>query len=515
MWGSTNRENEVRGESRHLPAGLAALICAASGVSISFCFWPYRTGFLAFLVLVPFALVSGIVTGRGHYLLNSFVFGFAYFFGSLYWIAMLGKDQIVFPWLRLPAALVLCLYLSLFMILMGWLARRLVMLRIPFEIALAAAWAATEYLRSLGPLGFPWASLGYSQTPYLGILQLASLVGTYGISAFVVLVSGILARAVLRRKLSYVAAAAVIVVAPALLGQAMVSRTEAGRRIEVSLIQPNISGKIKWDKAYSDTSMAILKRMTLRSPDSDLVVWPETAVPFHLLHDPMEVQSIAVLARRIDSRILVGFPDYRYESGEPMYFNCALLMSPEGKVEDVYRKIHLVPFGEMIPFEDRFDILKRIDLGEGDFSPGKDLTVFDVDGSPFAVAICFESIYPELVGDFVRAGARFIVNVTNDEWFGPSLGPSQHAQMAIMRAVEYRVGLARCANTGISMIVDPYGRVTRRTGLFARDILSGPVEVGRAGTLYGRIGGCLETVLLTACLVFALVGYVLPRHRLK
>jgi apolipoprotein N-acyltransferase len=225
--------------------------------------------------------------------------------------------------------------------------------------------------------------------------------------------------------------------------------------------------------------------------------------------------SIAAIAGVKGSHILVGCPDYEYDEGTPRYYNTAILISPAGAVEGEYRKIHLVPFGEMIPFEDRFDFLKRIDLGEGDFSPGTDLTVFTVDGDPFAVAICFESIYPGLVGDFVRAGARFIVNITNDEWFGPSLGPSQHAQMAVMRAVEYRVGLARCANTGISMLVDPYGRVRRRTALFVRDVLSGPVEMGDGGTVYGRIGGLLEPVFLAVCLALGLLSYVLPPARVK
>jgi apolipoprotein N-acyltransferase len=465
-------------KAERLPRGAATIICAVSGVSVSFCFWPYRTGFLAFVVLVPFILASGIIDGRGRQNLNSFVFGLAYFLGSLYWIAMLGKEQIAVPWLRLPAAIVLSLYLAVFMVLTGWLARRLVRLRIPFEIALAAAWAAMEYLRSAGPLGFPWASLGYSQTPYLGVVQMAAVVGTYGISALIVLVNGMLARTIVSRRWPYLALVAVVLLVPVAAGRLVLQRAGPGSSVEVSLIQPDIAGEVKWDKAYGDTTMAILRRMTLEAPDSVLIVWPETAVPFHLLHSPQEMYDIASLAGRKGSSILVGCPDYTYDDGVTRYYNTAILVSPKGAVEDTYRKIHLVPFGEMIPFEDRFDILKRIDLGEGDFSAGTDHTVFNVDGYAFAVAICFESIYPDLVGDFVRAGARFIVNITNDEWFGPSIGPSQHAQMAVMRAVEYRVGLARCANTGISMLVDPYGRIWRQTDLFTREILSGPVEVG-------------------------------------
>jgi apolipoprotein N-acyltransferase len=502
-------------DNGRLPQWAAALLCAVSGVSVSFCFWPYRTGLLAFVVLIPFIVASGVMDGRGRHILNSFVFGVAYFMGSLYWIAMLDREQIAVPWLRLPAAIVLSLYLALFMMLTGWLARRLMRFRVPFEIALAAAWTAMEYLRSLGPLGFPWGSLGYSQTPYIAMVQMASVVGTYGITALIVLVNGMLARTLVRRRWSYLVVVAVALMVPLGAGRLVLGGARPGRTVKVSLIQPNISGTVKWDEAYSDTTMAILRRMTLETPDSTLVIWPETAVPFNILHRPIDLERVAALARRKRSAILFGCPDYTFRDGVTRYYNSAVLVSPRGSVESIYRKIHLVPFGEMIPFEEHWELLRRIDLGEGDFSPGTEPTVFDAEGDPFAVAICFESIYPGLVGRFVDAGARFIVNITNDEWFGPSLGPSQHAQMAIMRAVEYRVGLARCANTGISMLVDPYGRVSRRTGLFTRDVLVGEVAVGDGRTLYGKIGGRLEAAFLAVCLALGLLSYLFPAPRPK
>jgi apolipoprotein N-acyltransferase len=503
----------LRGETRALPAAYAAALCAASGVSVSFCFWPYRTGFLAYAVLVPFILASGLADGRGRYLLNSFIFGLAYFMGSLYWIAMLDRDQIALPWLRLPAAVVLSLYLSLFMVAAGWLTRRLVLIGIPFAAAFAAAWAATEYLRSLGPLGFPWASLGYSQTPYLGIVQTASVVGTYGMSGLIVLVNGLLAGLLSSRRWPYAAAAGALVVIPALAGQVVLGKTVHHPAVEVGLVQPNVSGAVKWDTAYRDTSMAVLERLSLQSAGARLIVWPETAVPYNVLRDPMGMESIAAVAESMDAYLVVGCPEYEIDRDEVRYFNSAFMMSPSGSVQGLYRKIHLVPFGETFPFEERFEILKRVDLGQGDFSPGNELTVFDLNGTPFAVAVCFEAIYPDLVGDFVRSGARVIVNITNDEWFGPSIGPSQHAQMAVMRAVEFRVGLARCANTGISMIVDPYGRVRDRTPLFRRCVLVGPMEEGTGGTVYARIEGRFETVLLVACFGLALASYPVRRRR--
>jgi apolipoprotein N-acyltransferase len=164
----------------------------------------------------------------------------------------------------------------------------------------------------------------------------------------------------------------------------------------------------------------------------------------------------------------------------------------------------------MIPFEDRFDFLKRVNFGEGDFSPGREFTVMRVDGAPFGVAVCFESIFPELTREFARRGARFIVNITNDEWFGPSLGPHQHAQMAVMRTVECRVGMARCANTGISMIIDPYGRPIERTGLFERASLTGEIPLGTGRTPYVAMGDIFASVML---LVSLLVGITAGRRR--
>jgi apolipoprotein N-acyltransferase len=497
------------------PSGLAALVCAGSGLCVAFCFWPYRTGFLAYFVLVPFVLFSGLGKGRGRYILNTFVFGFAYFSASLYWIALLEREQITLPWLRLPAALVLCLYLSLFMLITGYLARRLTLVRLPFEVSLALAWGAVEYLRALGPLGFPWASIGYSQTPYPAVIQQAALVGTYGISAWIVLINGLVARFIISRRITTLILVVVVFACPVLIGHSIVPQGDAAPTMSLALVQPNISGSVKWDQAYRDSTLELLSDMTTEARGAAMIVWPETAVPFYVKHSAPSLMRIAVLAEYTGSYILVGFPDYEHDQDKTAFYNSVMLISPAGEIAGEYRKIHLVPFGEMIPFEDRIGILQRVDFGEGDFSPGREYTVFDADGKRFAAAICFESIYPDLAREFVRGGARFIVNITNDEWFGPSLGPYQHAQMAIMRAVELRVGLARCANTGISMFVDPYGRVTSRTRLFERRILTGQVASGSGDTPYLEAGRAIEIGLLVAVIVLAFVSYIPGRKRVK
>lgn len=491
---------------------LRSVVCLCSGLAVTFSFWPYRTGFIAYFVLIPFIIFSGLGDGRGRFLRASYIFGLGYFFGNLYWIAMLAREQIALPWLRLPATLVLCAYLALFMLLVGFLTRRMVTLGVPYEIALALAWGGVEYLRSLGPLGFPWASLGYSQTPYPAVAQQAAVVGTYGLSAWLVLLNGLIARLVgqrlarPRRAVLAIVAASVFAL-PVACGKTVLSRATLGDSIKVALVQPNIEGAIKWDTAYRDSTVQVLGRMTSQVGGQDLIVWPETAVPLYVKHTEAYLDTIAGLARSAGSPILTGFPDYERTSEGLKYYNSAMLLSPAGEILGEYRKIHLVPFGEMIPFEDRIPLLRNINFGEGDFSAGSAYHIFEVDSKRFGVAVCFESIYPGLVRRFVGRGAAFIVNITNDEWFGPSAGPYQHAQMAVMRCVEGRVALARCANTGLSMLVDPYGRVRSSTELFRRGILAGELPLATPGTFYVRWGYIVELMLILIPAALACLSY--------
>jgi apolipoprotein N-acyltransferase len=486
------------------------IICAVSGACASFCFEPYGLGFLAFFIFIPFILFSGVVDGKGRYILNSFAFGFSYFMGTLYWIALLDREQILMPWLRLPAATAASLYLSIFVIIAGFLMRRVIKAGIPYQVAIPIVWGGVEYLRSLGVMGFPWGSIAYSQTPYASVIQQAALVGTYGISAWVVAVNAIIVWLVTSRRKAAFAALLIVLAVPIIAGRVILANADYEKGPGVALVQPNIGGQVKWDKAFRDSTMRILSEMTLEAHESPLIVWPETAVPFFVRHQRSSMVRIENLARATGSHILFGLPDFERGDEGNTFYNSAMLLSPDGEDQGIYRKIHLVPFGEMIPFEDTFDILKRIDFGEGDFSAGTEPLVMEVDGTGFGVAICFESIFPDLAREFALRGARFIVNITNDEWFGPSLGPHQHAQMAIMRTVECRVGLIRCANTGISMVIDPYGRPIEKTELFRRTTLVSHVPVGTGETPFVKIGELFASAML---IISVIVGLIRGRGR--
>lgn len=478
-------------------------VALLSGSLARFAFMPYRTAFIAYFFIVPFLLICRGLRSWRDYLLSWYGFGFAYFISCLYWIAKLERESIAIPALRLPAMLVLCCYLSFFFLLCGFTARRMTLLGIPSFVSIPISWSALEYLRSLGTLGFPWVSLGYSQTSYPLIVQIASVIGTYGLSGWLVLLNCLVAEILGTRKLAYLWFGLLVFSIPIGFGFIKMRESEKQGSLSVALVQPNIPGTVKWEKDFQESTMTLLFDMSHASAGVDLVVWPETSVPFYVKYNQFWFGEIKNLAKSIDANLLVGYPDYKSD-GSYRFYNSAMLITRDGEVVAEYSKIHLVPFGEMIPFEDKIELLRRIELGQGNFSPGDSFTVFSADGAHFSVLICFESIFPDLVREFVKRGARFLVNITNDEWFGRSPAPYQHAQMAIMRAVEFRVGIARCANTGISMIIDPYGRITSAGNLFEKEIVKGEVVVGTGRSIYQRYGRLMEIVLICTCCVLSL-----------
>ncbi|HUK63669.1 MAG TPA: apolipoprotein N-acyltransferase, partial [Dongiaceae bacterium] len=208
---------------------------------------------------------------------------------------------------------------------------------------------------------------------------------------------------------------------------------------------------------------------------------------------------------RHDVPVFAGFPDYRIGArGEVIYENAAGMFLPGGGRSDTYAKIHLVPFGERMPFESWLPFMKKLQLGQAEWEPGRRWTLFGLDGRRFGALICFESIYPGHARRLVRAGASWLVNITNDEWFGNSAALHQHAAMAVFRAVENRVPLARCANTGVTMMVDPYGRVTARAPTWTPAVVEAVLPPAGPRTPYTRLGdwpGVLALLTLAALAV--------------
>jgi len=263
--------------------------------------------------------------------------------------------------------------------------------------------------------------------------------------------------------------------------------------------------------SIGDRMERLTRAAVATTPPPDIVLWPETALPYYVRLEPAKYARLLGLAKELKTPILLGYPDARLDQhGGVQTTNAAGLVLASGKLRGQYDKIHLVPFGERIPFQKLFPFLGHVDLGQAEWTPGTRPVVFSGAGPAFGVLICFESIFPQLARRYAIEGAQYLVNITNDEWFGKTAGPIQHADLAILRSVELGMGLARCANTGVSMLIDPYGRVQARTPLFAEAILSGTVDAGVGPTTYTEWGDWLTWIAIALVAALIAVAWFRP-----
>lgn len=478
----------------------------SSGLILGLAFPPFCQAWAAFVGLIPLLHVVALRSAGGRrsqaslkgFFAIGWWFGFVFFLFLLNWIANLTTERMTYPVLRWPAAVVAAAYLAcypaLFALGQGFLCRRLPRYGMWFA---PFAWTLAEVARSEGTLGFPWGALGYGLLPHASLIQGASVGGVDLLSFWIVCVNiavweflkGLRGS---RRSLGFagVVVSAFLIV-PWVWGRARIPEGPSPRMGRVGIVQPSARGDDKWDPANRDASFHVLEAATRRLAKRgvDFIVWPETAVPLYLRYDPEYYGRVRALASGVARPLVAGFPDAsRNEDGRILKYNAAGLVDETGVLTRVYWKIHLVPFGEALPWQDVFPFLEKIDLGEGDYSPGREFTVFSSPIGRFSVLICFESIFPRLARRFVDEGAEFIVNITNDDWFGDTPAAAQHAAMAVLRAVENGVSVVRCANSGISGVVDPYGRIEKRTPLFERVELAATVGAPLGGTLYRRTG---------------------------
>jgi apolipoprotein N-acyltransferase len=261
----------------------------------------------------------------------------------------------------------------------------------------------------------------------------------------------------------------------------------------IALIQGNVAGEIKWSGKHEPEILAAFLALSDSAARGDprpvLIVWPETATGSYLRKQLDQALAVARFTARVNVPVFTGYADYAYGAdGRALLHNSAGRFAPDGSGGPTYAKRHLVPFGERMPFEWLIPALGKIDLGQAEWIPGRGTVLFPSEAGPFSGLICFESIFPALARADVRKGARLLVNITNDEWFGNSAALYQHAAMANFRAVEHHVPLARCANTGLTVLIDANGRVTDRLPVFVPGVLNARLSRPGPPTLYTRLG---------------------------
>jgi apolipoprotein N-acyltransferase len=448
--------------------------------------------------------------------------GVVYFAGTLYWIGgVMAAHGGISPIVAYGLMLGLSLHLALFVGLFAWLLARAVRRFGMTGVWLAPwLWVASEWLRAWLGWDFPWVLLGASQASVVPVVQLASVTGVYGLSALVALVGTAAAATVLsgraadRRAALAVAALVVIVAAGGAWRVARGALTREGTAIRVGLLQGNVPQDAKWDPAFRDVILnryVDLSRQALGG-GAQLVVWPEASTPFYFDLDAPRAAPIRRLAAEARVPFLVGTDEFqRGADGAPdRYYNTAVLVGTDGRTRETYRKVRLVPFGEFVPFRRLLFFVGPLIESVGDFSPGRDLKVFDAEGSRFSVAICYESVYARMAQAFVSGGSELLLTITNDAWFNRSSAARQHFDQAALRAVEQGRYLARAANTGISGAVDPYGRVILRTPLFEAAAVNVDVRLLTGRTMYHAIG---DVVAWVALAVAAAVVWMTRRLR--
>ena len=454
----------------------ALLLSGLSGVLVAFSFPRFNLGWLAWFSLVPL-LVMGWFTPPKRAFFAALAGGGVSYLLSVYWLAPVmthyGRlPQSVGILIMLILVLYLAAYWAFFALIFSFIGRRLgewVFLIAPF------VWVGFEYLRNYIVTGFPWILLAHSQYRFLHLIQISDIFGAYGVSFLIVLVNGVLSLSLLRRFRSkryfaLLVGTAILIIIVLIYGAVRLKTVFASpERIRIALVQGNAEQDKLLSGAYVEELARVHLALTARAArfGSEFIIWPESNIPLNFSTSPVFNRLMRDEARRYNAFFLFGSVDVREKEGKKRYYNSAFLINPEGEVK----------------------------------------------GHRFAVPICFEIIFPNLVRSFVKEGAEFIVTITNDAWFGRTSAPYQHFITAVFRAVECRRFVARAANTGISGIIDPYGRIIKQTPIFKKALVIGEIAPSTYTTFYIRYGDVLP--LCSLFMVIFVLIYSLKRKEDK
>ncbi len=470
---------------------------------------------LAWLALLPLLWSLHNQRPRRAALLG-LISGLAYYLPLLYWIVIVlaTYGQVPLP-IAVLALFFLALYMSCYLAGFAFLCAKTGG-RFSLLIFAPVCWVALDLIRGHLFTGFPWLDLAYTQYNLPQLIQVADLAGHYGLTFLMVLTNVLLftlASSLVRRKAT---------TSPALIGatvvlllmawgyslwrmQTLPATLAQAEQMEVAAVQGNIPQDQKWQPAFQRETIETYLRLSnalFLTKKPQLIVWPETALPFYPYEHPLFLRLHSELTRPHQAYLLTGAPHREKTSpvGPLTYANSAFLLTPDGRVAGRYDKQHLVPFGEYIPFRQILGFASPLVETLGAFSPGQNTTPLSCQNSRIGVLICFESIFPEISRQQAEGGANLLVTITNDAWFGRSSAPWQHLAMGVFRAVETRKTLVRAANTGISAFIDPMGHIQGASPLFSEYARSQPVTLLNGLTCYVRWGylfpwGCLILTL--------------------
>jgi apolipoprotein N-acyltransferase len=395
--------------------------------------------------------------------------------------------------------------------------------------ALVAApflWVAVELARTR-ITAFPWELLGYSQTGNFALTRIATLVGVYGLSFEIVLVNSVFAAAFLaaKERRKWLLAAACAAVAILQTGQWLAPPTLPTDHTAL-LVQPNIPIQegAMWTKEYFQGTLRDLTAVSLHPAGGkaglryDLIVWPESPSPFYT-NDPLFRDAVSAMARQSGTWVVagaIGITPAMHGGGEnSQIFNSAALVDPQGEWVGRYDKVHLVPFGEYLPFPQVFAFAGGLTKEVGEFQRGASRSPLEAGGEQLGMFICYESIFPDEVRQGPLQGAQVLVNISNDGWYGDSGAWKQHLQQTQMRAIENGRWLLAGTNTGMTASIDPYGRIVAATPRKVRTALAAPYALSTGTTFYTRQGDWFAYLCAIISAGALLVRFGLPIARRK
>jgi len=489
-----------------------------SGLLLFLAFPDAELWVIAFVAMVPWLMSMESMSEKSAFY-SGLITGFIWFAGLLYWIVpTLDNYGGLNPAASVSILGVLCFYLSLYTAVFAFLLKKIHLPSWARPLFAGCLWAGLEFIKAHAFTGFPWGELGYTQYRNLPFIQIADIAGVYGVSFVIAGVNCAAAQLLCRFKKNYgpecsgpVMTAAVLVTCTIVYGYSKINIVEkqmkTSSRISTMVVQGNISQDMKWSSKFKTQTVEKYIKLTgdgVKLSHADLVIWPETALPFYYGVDTKPSNRVDQCIRESKTNFLVGTPAFESCKNGILYYNRACMINRFSIVTGNYDKTHLVPFGEYVPFGRYMKFLGKLTTQAGDFSPGPEsFNPLKFNNHKTGVLICFEIVFPHISSEFVKNGADILTTITNDAWFGTTSAPDQHFSIAVFRAIENRRSVARAANTGISGFIDPTGKILARSSLFCAETLECKLPAMTGISFYTRHGDLFALGTLVAiCLAF-------------
>ena len=505
------------------------ILLAVGAVLTAFTLVAPSIGIIEWVSLIPSAIAliaiarDKCVRGRGLYGYGFFFF-FCFYLINYHWFINLYPLDFVHGMTKPAAVCVVlagCIGLSAFQAMFGGLVFVLFGALVRTQITekckalipvyAAALWAVFEWSQTLFWFGVPWGRLAIGQTKLLVGAQSASLLGSHFVTFLIVAVNFFAAYAIIyaeKRRFLALISAAIFVANTAIGGALMLIDRDSGETVNISAVQGNISSKEKWDLDMDQKTFSVYEEHTEAAAldGADIVVWPETALPYNIEDTAYKIHRVEKMAQRYSVTILVGAFTYDDDGNE---LNSIIAVLPDGTLhETVYSKRHIVPFGEYVPLRDVFEFfipqLTELSMREDEIVAGEGANIIELEGAAVGPLICFDSIYDELARNSVRSGAEILTISTNDSWFMDSAALDMHNAQAQLRAIENRRYVVRAANTGISSMITPTGEVINSLGALEEGEITEEMGLRDNLTLYTRVGNLFVYLCIAfLCVVFA------------